>query len=400
MRLGLLWLSLLWLTTVRADAQSLDEALDPTSLQVHGFVSQGFLVTSDNNYLAESTRGSFEFTEVGINFTKSLTQDLRLGVQLFSRDLGPLGNYNIKADWFYLDYHFRDWLGFRAGRVKLPFGLYNEISDIDSARVPILLPQSTYSIQDRDYLLAQTGAQIYGYVSLGGAGALDYRLYGGTIFVQAEPNPYLPYRITDVSVPYVVGGRLMYEAPLEGLRLGGSIEALRLDVQLAFDADVWMPLQMMGALPDGFAGSFMVELPVVLWTSSIEYAAHEWQIAVEYGRWHASSSSHVQALFPDQAVDNERLYGLIAYRINDWFVPAAYYSLYFPNVDDRSGRDSRQQDFSLTARFDLNQHWLIKLEVHYLNGTAALSSALNDGRSLRALTRDWVMFLAKTTAYF
>lgn len=400
MRIGLLLFGLSLLTTAQAAGQFTDSAADPMSLQVHGFVSQGFLVTSDNNYLAESTRGSFEFTEVGLNFTKPLTQDLRVGVQLFARDLGPVGNYNVKADWFYLDYHFRDWLGFRAGRVKLPFGLYNEISDVDSARVPILLPQSTYPIQSRDYLLAQTGAQIYGYVRLGNAGALDYRIYGGTIFVQADSDDTLPYRVTDLSVPYVVGGRILYETPLEGLRAGGSIEAMRLDADLAFDSDLWMPLQAMGALPDRFMGDVSLELPIVLWTGSVEYAAHDWQVAVEYGRWHATSESSVPALFPNQTTVSERLYGLVAYRFNDWFVPAAYYSLFFPNVDDRSGRDSRQQDFSLTARFDLNQHWLIKLEAHYMNGTAALASSLNDGRKLNTLARDWVLLLAKTTAYF
>ena len=96
-------------------------------------------------------RGSFEFAEVGINFTKALSDRLRLGVQLFARDLGPIGNYDAKFDWFYLDYRLSDWLGLRAGRVKLPFGLYNEINDVDAARVPILLPQSVYSTRNRDY---------------------------------------------------------------------------------------------------------------------------------------------------------------------------------------------------------------------------------------------------------
>ena len=39
------------------------------STQIHGFVSQGFIKSTDNNYLGQSERGSFEFTEVGINFT-------------------------------------------------------------------------------------------------------------------------------------------------------------------------------------------------------------------------------------------------------------------------------------------------------------------------------------------
>src|SRR5262249_42705161 len=156
--------------------------LGGTELQAHGFVSQGYILTTDNNYLAKSTHGSFEFAEVGLNFTATLTEKLRAGVQLFARDLGPVGNYSAKADWFYLDYRFADWLGVRAGRTKIPFGLYNDISDIDAARVPILLPQSVYPIQNRDYLLAQTGVELYGRLPTGSAGTLDYRLYGGTIY--------------------------------------------------------------------------------------------------------------------------------------------------------------------------------------------------------------------------
>jgi hypothetical protein len=53
-----------------------------------------------------------------------------------------------------------------------------------------------------------------------------------------------------------------------------------------------------------------------------------------------------------------------------------------------------------TLRFDINSHWLVKLEVHYMRGTAALSSPLNDGRRLVDLTRTWGLFLVKTTAYF
>ena len=64
-----------------------------------------------------------------------------------------------KAVLISFDYRFKDWLGIRAGRVKIPFGLYNDSSDVDSARVPILLPQSLYPTLNRDFLLAQTGGQ-------------------------------------------------------------------------------------------------------------------------------------------------------------------------------------------------------------------------------------------------
>ena len=73
------------------------------SIEVHAFLSQGYIVSTGNNYLASSSQGSFEFTEAGINFTKQLTENLRAGLQLFARKLGPVGDYNVKFDWFYLD---------------------------------------------------------------------------------------------------------------------------------------------------------------------------------------------------------------------------------------------------------------------------------------------------------
>src|ERR1700753_3437607 len=101
----------LLLVPPRSAAANLDLEDGVPPLEVHGFVSQGALLSTGNNYLARSKRGSFEFAEVGLNFTAQLTSRLRLGLQLFTQDLGPLGNYQARADWFYLDYRWRDWLG-------------------------------------------------------------------------------------------------------------------------------------------------------------------------------------------------------------------------------------------------------------------------------------------------
>jgi len=54
--------------------------------------------------------------------------------------------------------------------------------------VAILLPQSVYPLQARNFLFAQTGAEIYGFVRLPGAGAIEYRLFGGTIFIDPRPG--------------------------------------------------------------------------------------------------------------------------------------------------------------------------------------------------------------------
>jgi hypothetical protein len=368
-----------------AGAVELGRPGEPLSLEAHGFVSQGYIVTSHNNYLARSTSGSFEFAEIGLNFTGHLTDKLRLGLQLFSHDLGPVGNYSIKADWFYLDYHWQDWLGLRAGRTKLPFGLYNDTSDIDAARVPVLLPQSVYPIQNRDFLLAQTGLELYGRGSLGSAGALDYRLYGGTIYLEVTPQPASPIDLLDLTIPYVVGGRLLWETPLEGLRVGGSVQALRLDTKLQQKSS--------GTVAE-------VKIPAVLAVGSLEYAFHDLLLATEYSRWFVKAESSNTMLFPESEVTSERAYGMASYRINDWLQPGVYYSVLYPHVDNRRNRDSWQHDWAATVRFDINANWLFKIEGHYMLGTAGLASALNDNVPLRRLERSWVAVLAKTTAYF
>ncbi|HSU39313.1 MAG TPA: hypothetical protein VLJ38_07090 [Polyangiaceae bacterium] len=373
----------------------------PFSLDVHGFVSQGFMLSSSNNYLTNSRRGSFELTEVGINFTKTITDDLSVGMQLFMRDLGPIGNYKPQFDWAYLDYHFRDWLGFRAGRTKLPFGLYNDQADIDAARVPVLLPQSVYPTNERDFLLAQTGFELYGYERLPALGALDYRVYGGTIFIDQTTLASPAATVNKIDVPYVVGGRLLWRAPtpLDGLTLGGSAQALRINIDYSLSAGALAALAQKYMLPANFNGRFKYELPAFLWVGSLEYAAHDILLAAEYSRWRLGRELRPE-IVPDSDATQTRWYVMGSYRAASWMSPGAYYSVLNSGVAGPLTRDKYQQDFAVTTRFDINQNWLVKLEGHYMRGTAALDSTLNSNIALGELSRVWGVFMAKTTAYF
>ena len=375
----------LWLLAPRAYALDLGSEGSLASVEVHAFASQGFIFTTNNNYLdADTTHGSFQFSEVGINFTKSITDKLRMGVQLFAQDLGPTGNFNAKMDWFYLDYRYSDWLGLRFGRVKVPFGLYNEVNDVDSARIPVLLPQSVYPLQNRNYLLAQTGAELYGYARMGRSGALDYRAYAGTIFLDTSSVNFGPIQIANLDVPYLVGGRVLWETPVDGLRAGASLQVLRIDTQLV--------TQMQ---------TVHYNIPATLWVGSLEYSARDWLLATEYSRWYLRADSSNNAILPGSPViTSERAYAMVGYRVRKWLQPGLYYSVLFPDVDHRDGRDGRQFDFSATARFDIGEYWLVKLEAHWMQGTAGLTPALNNGTPLSELDRYWSVFLVKTTGYF
>lgn len=366
------------------DDQAEPSLLDALNLSIHGFASQGAMVGTGNNFLTRSTDGSFEFSEVGLNFTTQITDRLRAGFQLFARDLGPTGNYDAKFDWFYLDYRFTNWLGVRAGRMKLPFGLYNEVADTDSARAMVLLPTSVYPTENRDFLLAQTGIEVYGYLDLDDAGALEYRAYGGTIHLDQPPIFPGPLQLVTVDWHYVIGGRLMWETPLEGLRVGATAQALRFDLNYL----------LLGTMP------VELEFPVEIALASAEYVTGDLVLAVEYSRWHAHLTSNLPAVFPETEVTNERYYAMASYRLATWLQVAAYYAALFPDDENRKGRQSYRHDVALALRFDLTDNWLLKLEGHYFHGTADLNEGLNGGTVLRDLETNWSLFLAKTTVYF
>ena len=372
---------------------------DPQSLQVHGFVSQGYIKTTQHNYLGPTERpqGSFEFTEVGINFTKPLGDKLRVGLQVFAHDLGALGNYAPQFDWYYLDYRAFDWLGIRAGKTKLPWGLYNESNDVDAGRVPILLPQSVYPVSSRESLFAQTGGEVYGDIPLGGAGSLEYRLFGGTIFINADEASL---QLRDFEVPYMVGGRLMWQPPLEGLQLGGSLQALRFDFEFTPNAELLAQYEAAMALPPDFDGVVWARIPFQMWVASAEYQWHGLLLAAEYGRQYGQYETNL--LLPQDKVTNQQGYLMASYQVTPWFTPGVYYSALFPNIhaEGPKTRASYQHDVALTLRYDITPNWLVKLEGHFMHGTAGLSPALNDNQALTALEENWGVLLAKTTGYF
>ena len=394
MRAATRWLiagvTLLWTPLVLA--AELGQPGDGLTVEMHGFVSQGAIKTTGNNYLVgNSKRGSLEFAELGANFTGQLTDRLRLGFQLFASKLGSNGNFNVKADWFNLDYRWRDWLGLRAGRVKLPFGLYNDTSDIDAARVPVLLPQSVYPLAERDFLLAQTGLELYGFIDLASGGALEYRLYGGTLYIPLTNQPGTPYQVSALNADYVGGGRLFWDTPLDGLRVGASVQALRFSGTLSFPMTASLPAEVVTA-----------HVPALLWVGSLEYAAHDWLAAVEYSQWHSKiADSSDPSRFPNFDSDDDRGYALVAYRVRRWFQPGAYYSRLIHVMDLPTGTTrTSQHDFAGTLRFDINDFWLVKLEGHYMHGTAGVDLDLNPGVTANAIVRNWAVFLLKTTAYF
>jgi hypothetical protein len=144
---------------------------------------------------------------------------------------------------------------------------------------------------------------------------------------------------------------------------------------------------------------------------SAEYTRGDAVVTAEYSRWHSNQTSDLE---PSSSPEAERTYAMFTYRVASWLQPGAYYSLFFPYVDNRWGHNTTpanaattcsktacwQHDMAVTLRFDLTVNWLLKLEAHFMDGAAGLSNPLQVGTRPQSAERDWLAFLVKTPGYF
>jgi len=363
------WTSILLLTLLAGiivrplEAYELNLGTNMPPVDFHGFVSQGFLYSSKYNYLGDSSRGSFLFTEAGLNASFNPFPRTRIAAQGFTYDAGDAGGYDFVLDYALAEYTFNDYFSVRAGRIRRPQGIYNDIQDVDVARTFVLLPQGIYDARWRDFYASLDGGEFFGTIPLQQAGSLSYEVYGGIVRpsddggVALEIRSALPAFISldSISSAEIFGGQVWWNTPVDGLRFGaagGFLPAV----------DFTTTIQTIGGPihPDN-------QTSVTFQQYSAEYLWKAWTFQAE---------TFFRNIYPDAAgmPDTHSLtwYGSAAYRFNKWFEAGGYYTEYY---GDRSQTDNSmlyQKDAALTLRFDPKDWWTFKIEGHYIRGTGLL----------------------------
>jgi hypothetical protein len=387
-------------------ATSRAQPADAPPVEIHGFVSEGGFVSTSNDYIGASSRGSLALFEAGLNMSAEPADRLRVGIQLFGRDVGTFRDIPPRLDWAYVDYRWRPWLGVRAGLIKMPYGLYNEFADVDATRTAILMPQAVYPLRDRSALLAQTGVALYGRRGLGPAGgALDYQAWFGTLNIPENALVLDGARLDDIDTRYVTGAQLFWQTPVDGLRIGGTVVRASIDFDLTLEPATVAALIMAGLVPADYDGKLVIsQRPGTLWIGSAEYTREDWLVAAEYARWLKHQQTTLPAVLPAFDEDAERFYVMATRRLAHSTEVGAYYSVLHVDANDRRGRDMMkfaerhyawQRDASVTVRYDVNDYWLWKLEAHFIDGTGDLFAP-----STVHPDRYWGLFLFKTTVTF
>jgi len=329
---------------------------DLEDVQVHGFATQGLLFSSNNNFLTmKSSSGSLQWTEGGVSLSDTISDKLRVGIQLHMYQMGQIGGPNVVVDWASGDYRINDHLGVRAGKVKAPLGLFNDSQDVDSLFLWTLLPQANYPDDNRDFDLAVMGGEVYGSLGVGRYGEVQYRGYAGESRLDANGG-YMRslaeqgMTFTDPPSGKAFGGDLKWVTPWRGLTLGTSAESQRLD----------------GTGPEGS----MHVPPVFSQAYYAEWRRGKWYFAGEY--WRMPLTVQLQA-GPDVAVasiDQRSWYLMISYELTKRLQVGTYYSHFINKAGDASQPESYSKDWALSGRYNFNTNFYGKMEVHFLHGTA------------------------------
>ena len=301
-----------------------DFKLFDRQVQIHGFASQGFVHTSDNNWLTMNTShvGSGEFTDFGANASVQITDKFRVGAQIYDRNLGQLGRWHPSLDWALADYRFKPWFGIRGGKIKTALGLYNDTQDLDFLHPFVLLPQSVYPTDLRDSTIAHMGGDVYGDVHLKNhLGTLSYTVYAG----QRKDSQHggYPYLLQGIPISLTsygglqYGGDLRWATPLKGLLLGAS--RMNEDITGRGTTPVLGPI-----LP-------FEEHSQDDWTNQFygEYTIGKLQIDSEWRRYWRNQQVFHNAF--NVQTDARGVYVSGSYRFAKWFQLGSYYSRFTLN---------------------------------------------------------------------
>ncbi|PKO46233.1 MAG: hypothetical protein CVU29_06785 [Betaproteobacteria bacterium HGW-Betaproteobacteria-22] len=358
-------------------------------LQVHGFVSQGMVNTTGNNFLGDSDDSiSYDFREIAVNASYLARPELLFSAQVMSHRAGESDNGDPDIDYAFVDWtaFTGNWgrVGVRLGRVKNAFGLYNATRDVPFTRAGVILPQSIYFERTRKLSLSSDGVSFYA----------DKSTNVGTFSAEATlGKPGLDKSSEAAIIPNTKGHfetdftqlyQLKYESPT-----GQYVFALtHVNLGVSYRRAVNDTLQ---------SGGFHFD-PTLL---SAQYNAENWSLTSEYARRPISLRGF--GAIPNVGQVGESYYVQGTYRVMpDWEIMLRYDAAY-SNRDDRHGTSFAKKtgrpgftqyskDWTLGLRYDVTPAFMLRAEYHAIEGTSILPP-LDNTAGVSALEKRWDMFM-------
>ncbi|MCG8015804.1 MAG: hypothetical protein JAY97_06275 [Candidatus Thiodiazotropha sp. 'RUGA'] len=377
-------MALLLLSANGLSASQLDQ-LDG-ALQVHGFLTQAYVKTTENSFFGDSQDGSWDFRELGINSSYRFTPSTMASIQLLSRRAGEMYDGSLDLDYAQLDATIytadANRVGIIVGRYKNPFGLYNDTRDVAATRPGNFMPQAIYWDRVRNMVLSNDGAQLFGDLQVD-EHRFSIRLIGGKTPIDENVeksylNPLLDPEMEQDGL--TLGGRLLYEWD------GGRFNLAYSSAHLTLDAETSL-------LPDG-------EVEIDYQVLSAQYNSGRWSLTLEYMQEPLNYSGFGGLMDAgDTTLDGYYLQG--TYRLRDDLELFARYEESHYDKQDKRGEKTAQRlgleahNFysrvsTLGLLWEVTEGLIVRGEFSQVDGTIFLSNLENPPPQMRS--RNWNLF--------
>jgi hypothetical protein len=379
---------------VSASAQDLADGV-----QTHGFLSQSVVLTTDNKVGGNSNdKVGWDMREMGANLSWRPSPDWLLSGQILARWAGKSDEGDLRVDYGFVDRSlFADGdtqVGLRLGKIKNPYGFYNTTRDVAHTRPGIIMPQSIYLDQIRNFFLAAPGFSLYGN-SENELGNLSWQISA----LRPEVNdPSLEYVFLVDNLPGHFEGKNSWLSQLM-LDIGGK---WRMGLSLGEMNMSYRPAQFGDK---EIAGSH--HLPT--WVLSLEHNTEDWSLTAEYGQTKIDASGYQ---FFNLDTTTEAWYVQATRRVGKGWQGYLRYDVLYYDKKDRSGSafagaalpaklglpaySRYAKDWVFGVRRDIDRIAL-SAELHHVDGTAWLALVDNPPAGL---ARNWNMLLLQAAWRF
>lgn len=321
-------------------------------LEIHGYGHQGYLQSNDNAYLKSDNKGTWDYNALALVFTARIDDKSKIWAQLHNT------SEKSRLDWAYVDFQLTGNLAVRAGQIKMPFGLYNEIRDIKFLQLSTLEP-----------MLYQKASEMIDESFRGVSAIYDHNVGSGTLswdtYLGQETDWEGTGAETGRKFRLIFGGRATYKPAVEGLKFMVSAYNSKVD-----DTE---PLPLA-------SGNKRV------WAVSADYTNNNFDVKAEYGK---------KKFFDEES---KTYYVQTGYTLNEYWTPFLRYDYIATDLAETNDPARYQKSKVLGLNYKINNNIAVRVENHWNKGYAlpVASKEVVAG----AGKNDWNMFVASISFIF
>jgi len=338
------------------------------------FVSQTAIYSSDYNFLSQSDdKLSLDLWEAGLLVSTAVKDKLTFSAQILGRKVSDSSGNDLRIDYAFFSYPIyqtmNETFGLRLGRIRSSYGLYNETRDIPHTRTGIVMPQSIYFDMTRNSFYSADGIELFGYRDFD-----DQRL-SAQIFISKpvadddETSEVAQLTPTNLKGDKSLLVKISYGSEYDGLRSSFTYYRPEYKVDVSFPVGAT-------TIVDKDA-SFYSESMI----SSLEYNQFDWSVTAEYLRHKFSTNIPVLENVPGRQAKNigyeEAFYVQGLYRFSEQWESYLRYDSTERHMNRSLLDNEKWHDINVGASFRPTENWLLRTEIHYIEGLSRLLSRDN-----------------------